>query len=207
MTLTIMQQLKHFNGRTIWWYSTSLLMNSWCSTPFFIVSLSNWSKYFLTAFDFILAITNVFGFSPAETNWHTSWRVGTFLYSSTIFSGVTCWKMKTAFKVLTISSSSSSSMIGSTTQLMFYASCLRSSGIFVLLRHISMVSQTDECEITLTSSLSAWLSLVLSHEGLKGQWLSASAALLEQPVWYMMTKLNNARSLSHQICDASNFAF
>ena len=40
------------------------------------------------------------------------------------------------------------------------------------------------------------------QEGLNGQWLSASAALLEQPVWYLMVKSNNASSLSHQICDA-----
>ena len=43
-----------------------------------------------------------------------------------------------------------------------------------------------------------------SQEGLNGQWLSASAALLEWPVQYLMVKSNNASSLSHQICDAPN---
>ena len=33
---------------------------------------------------------------------------------------------------------------------------------------------------------------------------SASAALLERPVRYLMVKSNNASSLSHQICDAPN---
>ena len=62
-----------------------------------------------------------------------------------------------------------------------------------------MASQIDEEDITSTSSLS--VSLSESKEGLNGQWFSASAALLEQPVWYLMVKVNNASSLSHQICD------
>ena len=68
-----------------------------------------------------------------------------------------------------------------------------------------MASQIDEYGITSTLSLSASLSLVLSsHEGLNGQWLSTSVALLKWPVLCLMIKLNNARSLSHWICDASN---
>ena len=57
--------------------------------------------------------------------------------------------------------------------------------------------------MTSTSSLSVD-SESKSQEGLNGRWLSASAALLEWPVWYLMVKSNNASSLSHQICDASN---
>ena len=90
-------------------------------------------------------------------------------------------------------------------QLIFCAFCLRSLGIFILLRHRSTASQTDEYEITSNSSLLASLSVKLSsHDGLNGWQLSASAALLEQPVWYLMTKSNNASLLSHQICDAPN---
>ena len=179
-------------------------MYNQCSTPFFIVILSNWSKYFLTAFDFILAIANVFGFSPAVTSWYTSSRVGPFCYSSAICFGVTCSKVETAFKLLTIlfSFMSSSSMMA---QLIFCTSCLRSSGIFVLLRHRSTASQTYEYEITSHSSLLASLLVKLSSQvGLNGWWLSASVALLEWPVWYLMTKLSNASSLSHRICDAPN---
>ena len=86
-------------------------------------------------------------------------------------------------------------------KLMFCAFCLRSLGNFGLLRHWSIASQPDEYEITLTSSLSVSLSLLMSHEGLNGWWLSVSAALLEWPVQYLMTKWNNA---SHYICDAPN---
>ena len=130
MTLAIMKQLKHcawnFIGKTIWWYCTLLVMYNRCSTSFFIVSLSNWSKYFLTTFDFILAIANVFGFLPALTSWYTSSI--SFWCSSAIFFHVTHSKVETAFKLLTVSSSflpSSSKMA----QLIFCASCLRSSGI------------------------------------------------------------------------------
>ena len=175
-----------------------------CRTPFFNVSLSNWSRYSLTVFDFILAIGNVFGFSPAVISWYTSSRVGSSHCSSAICFGVTCSKVETAFKLLTIFSSfmSSPSMMA---QLISCTLCLRSSGIFVLLRHRSTASQTDEYEMTLHSSLSALLSVkLLSQVGLNGWWLSASVALLDQPVWYLMTKLTNASSLSHWICDAPN---
>ena len=67
-----------------------------------------------------------------------------------------------------------------------------------------MASQNNEYEIASTSSLSAMLSLVLSHEVLNRWWLSASVAMVEWPVWYLMTRLNNACSLSQQICDAAN---
>ena len=43
-------------------------MYNQCRTPFAKVSLSNWSRYFLTALDLILAIADVFGFSPAVTS-------------------------------------------------------------------------------------------------------------------------------------------
>ena len=179
-------------------------MYNQCRTPFFNISLLNWSKYFLTAFDFILAIANVFGFSPAVTSWYTSSRVESFCCSSAICFGVTCSKVETTFKLLTIlfSFMSSSSMMA---QLIFSTSCLRSSGIFVLLRHRSTASQTNEYEMTSHSSLSASLSVKLSSQvGLNGWQLSASVALLDWPVWYLMTKSKNASSLSHQICDAPN---
>ena len=179
-------------------------MYSQCRTPFFKVSLSNWSRYFLTALDLILAIAHDFGFSPAVTSWYTSSRVGSFCCSSDICFGVTCSNIETVFKLLTILSSfmSSSSMMA---QLMSCTPCLRSSGILVLLRHRSTASQTDDYEMTSHSSLLASLSEKLSSQvGLNGQWLSASVALLDWPVWYLMTKSNNASSLSHQICDAPN---
>ena len=179
-------------------------MYNQCRTSFFKVSLSNWSKYFLTAFDFILVIADVFGFLPAVTSWYTSSRVESFCCSSAIWFGVTCSKVETAFKLLTILSSfkSSSSMMA---QLIFCTSCLRSLGTFVLLRHRSTASQTDEYEMTSHSSLSASLSVKLSSQvGLNGWHLSASAALLDWPVQYLMTKSNNASSLSHQICNAPN---
>ena len=119
----------------IWWSSTSLLMHKWCNTPFFIVSLSNWSKYFLTALDFILAIADVFGISSAVTHWYTSLRIISFWCYSVIFSGVTGSKMETTFNLLNTSSLSSSSIywLNHTTDGPC-ASCLRSSGIFVLLQ-------------------------------------------------------------------------
>ena len=90
-------------------------------------------------------------------------------------------------------------------QLTSFTPCLRSSGILVLLRHRSTASQTNEYEMTSHSSLLALLSEKLSSQvGLNGQQLSASAALLDQPVWYLMTKFNNVSSLSHWICDAPN---
>ena len=177
-------------------------MYNQCRTPFFIVSLLNWSKYFLTAFDFILSIANVFGFLPAVTSLYTSLRVESFCCSSAICFGVICSKVETAFKLLTIllSFMSSSSMMA---QLIFCTSCLRSLGIFVLLRHRSTASQTNEYEMTSHSSLLASLSVkLLSQVGLNGWQLSVSAALLDRPVQYLMTKLNNASSLSHLICDA-----
>ena len=57
--------------------------------------------------------------------------------------------------------------------------------------------------MTSTSSLSVDLEST-SQEGLNGQQLSASAALLEWPGQYLMVKSNNGSSLSHQICDAPN---
>ena len=90
-------------------------------------------------------------------------------------------------------------------QLISYTPCLRSLVILVLLRHRSTASQTDEYEMTSHSSLSASLSEKLSLQvGLNGWQLSASVALLDWPVWYLMTKSNNASLLSHQICDAPN---
>ena len=175
-----------------------------CRTPFFKVSLSNWSRYYLTAFDFILAIADVFGFSPPVTSWYTNLRVGSFCCSSDICFGVTCSKVEIAFKLLTIlfSFMSSSSMMA---QLISCTCCLRSLGIFVLLRHRSTASQTDEYEMTWHSSLSTSLLVkLLSQAGLNERWLSASVALLDRPVRYLMTKSNNASSLSHQICDAPN---
>ena len=70
-----------------------------------------------------------------------------------------------------------------------------------------MASQTDECEITSTSSLLFSLSLLMSHDALNGHWLSVSAALLEWPVQYLMTISNNASSLSHQIYNAPYLLF
>ena len=55
--------------------------------------------------------------------------------------------------------------------------------------------------MTSTSSLSVD-SASTSQEGLNGQWLSASVALLEWPVQYLIVKSNNTSLLSHQICDA-----
>ena len=179
-------------------------MYSQCRTPFFKVSLSNWSKYFLTALDLILAIADVFGFSCAVTSWFTSSRVGSFCCSSYICFGVTCSKVETAFKLLTILSSfmSSSSMMA---QLISCTPCLRSLGILVLLRQRSTASQTNKYEMTPHSSLLALLSEKLSSQvGLNRQWLSASAALLDQPVRYLMKQSNDASSLSHWICDAPN---
>ena len=66
----------------------------------------------------------------------------------------------------------------------------------------STPSQTDEYEITSTSSVS--VSLSVTDKGLNGQQLSASADLLEWPVLYLMIKLSNASSLSHQTCNAAN---
>ena len=56
-----------------------------------------------------------------------------------------------------------------------------------------MASQINEYEITSASLL--FLLLSMSHEGLNGQWLSASVTLLKLPVWYLMTKSNNAPNL------------
>ena len=115
-----------------------------------------------------------------------------------------CSKVETAFISLTISLSlmSSSSMMA---QPMSCTCCLRSLGILALLRHRSTASQTDEYEMTSHSSLSVSLSeKLLSKLGLNGQRLSASAALLDRPVQYLMVKSNNASSLSHRICDAPN---
>ena len=179
-------------------------MYNQCRTPFFKVSLLNWSKYFLTAFDFILAIADVIGFSPAVTSWYTSSSVEYFCCSSAICFGVTCSKVETAFKLLTIlfSFMFSSSMMA---QLIFCTSCLRSSWIFVLLRHRSTASQTNKYEMTSHSSQLALLSVKLSSQvGLNGWQLSVSAALLDWPVQYLMTKLNNASSLSNHLCDAPN---
>ena len=123
----------------------SLLVGEYIISP-------RWNKWFLTAFDLILAIANVVGFSPAVTQYYTSSRVRSFCCLSAIFSGVTCSKMETAFKALTSSSLLSfSSIIDCTAQLMFCSSCFRSQEIFVLLRHWSMASQTNQYEITSTS--------------------------------------------------------
>ena len=112
------------------------LHHYWCTNNVVILFYSQpikLEKYFLTALIFFLAMANVFGFSPAVTHWYISSRVRSFCCSSVIFSGGTCSKLETAFKVLTISSLSSSTIIDCTAQLMFCASCLRSSEIFVLL--------------------------------------------------------------------------
>ena len=68
---------------------------------------------------------------------------------------------------------------------------------------VSTPLQVAEYNIPSTSLLSVDSVLIL-QEGLNGQWLSASAALLEWPVQYLMVKLNNTSSLSHQICNAPN---
>ena len=68
---------------------------------------------------------------------------------------------------------------------------------------VSTPLQVAEYNITSTSLLSVDSVLKL-QEGLNGQWLSASVALLDWPVQYLMVKLNNASSLSHWICDAPN---
>ena len=70
---------------------------------------------------------------------------------------------------------------------------------------VSTPLQVAEYDITSTSSLSVDSVLKL-QEGLNGQWLSASAALLEWPVWYLMVKSNNASSLSHWICNAPSYS-
>ena len=108
-----------------------------CSTPFFIVSLSNCSEYFATALVFLLAMAAVFGFSPTVTQWYTSSVIRSFCCFSAIVSGGTHSKMETAFNILTISSLFSSSIFDWTAQMMFCASCLRSLGISVLLGHWS----------------------------------------------------------------------
>ena len=141
------------------------------------------------AFDFNLAIANVFGFSPAVTSWYTSSRVGSFCCSLAICFGVICYMF----------------ILFHNGKLIFCTSCLKSLGILLLLRHRSTTSQTSEYEMTSNSSLLASLSVKLSlQDGLNGWQLSASVALLEWPVWYLMTKSNNASSLSHQICNAPN---
>ena len=138
------------------------------------------------------------------TSWYSSSSIESFYCSSAICFGVTCSKVETAFKLLTILSSFKSSP-SMKAQLIFCTSCLRSSGTFGLLRQGSTASQTDEYEMTSHSSLLASLSVnLLSQVGLNGQQLSASLALLDWPVWYLMTNLTNASSLSHQICNAPN---
>ena len=131
-------------GRTIWWYSTSLLMLRQCNMPFLSVIQLNYRRYFLAVLDFTLVMTDVLTFSPAVTCSYTSLSIGSFCCSSFISLDVTFPKMETAFNMLTISSLSLSSTIDCTTQLMYCAFCLRSSGILELLRHWSMASQTSK---------------------------------------------------------------
>ena len=63
--------------------------------------------------------------------------------------------------------------------------------------------QVAEYDITSTSLLSVD-SVSKLQEGLNGQQLSTSVALMEWPVQYLMAKSNNASSLSHWICNALN---
>ena len=100
-------------------------MYNWCSTPFFIVSLLNWSKQCLTAFDFILATANVFGFSSAVTAWEFGLSAAPLPFSQVLLAQ----KWRQHLKDW-LSSLSPSPIIGSIAQLIFCASCLRSSGIF-----------------------------------------------------------------------------
>ena len=167
-------------GRIIWWYPTLLLMYRWCRTLCLNVSLSNCNKYFYTAFDLILAKADDFNFSPVATYRHAYLRIGSFLSSSAMSSGITWMRTDTKFNKPSISSASSSSTIDCTAQLIESATFFRSLGILVVSWYESTNSQTDEYEMTSTSSLSE--SLSISKSLLCGCLLKASVALLDLPV-------------------------
>ena len=139
------------------------------------------------------------------THWYTSLRVRSFCCPSAIFSGVTCLKMETAFTVLTISFLSSSSIIDCTAQLMFCASCLRSSGILYQWG-------TNLQPHRLTNIKLLWLHYYQSHSCSWchiGDWMDGGLVPL-WPCWngpfgtcWQNWKKNTSK-ISHQICNAPN---
>ena len=142
-------------------------------------------------------------FSPTVTYWQTKLRIESLFCSSAMASGVTWLRTDTELSIPLISSASSSSIISCIAQLIDCASFFGSSGTLVVFRYSLTTSQTNEYEMTSTSSQSEPHSWFISSS-VWGCLLKALAALLDLPVLWWMMKSNKTNSLNHWISDAPN---